>query len=63
MPDAYLTARELAPRLRVTPATILSWHRRGLIPSVSVTRRPVLFDLAEVQKALRKRSERREGSR
>ena len=56
-----LDARELAERLRVTPATIHAWHRRGWIPCLRAGRRPVLFDLAAVEKALKERAERRQG--
>jgi predicted site-specific integrase-resolvase len=48
-----INARELATHLGVTPETILAWGRRGLIPCLRVSRRPVLFDLAEVEQALR----------
>ena len=58
--DDYLTAVELAARLRVTPATIHAWHRRGWIPCLRAGRRPVLFDASEGEIALRRRSERRE---
>lgn len=51
----YQTAEELAPRFRVKPATIHAWRRRGLIPGIKATRRPVLYDLAEVEAALRTR--------
>ena len=56
-----LDARELADRLRVTPATIHAWHRRGWIPCLRAGHRPVLFDLAAVEKALQKRAEDRQG--
>lgn len=56
-----LDARELADRLRVTPATIHAWHRRGWIPCLRAGHRPVLFDLAAVEKALKERAERRQG--
>jgi hypothetical protein len=53
-------ARGLATKLRVTPATVLTWARRGWIPCLRAGRRPVLFDLAEVEKALKERAKRRE---
>jgi hypothetical protein len=54
-----LDARGLAPKLRVTPATILGWARRGWIPCLRAGRRPVLFDVAEVERALKERASRR----
>lgn len=56
-----LDARELAKRLRVTVATIHAWHRRGWIPCLRAGRRPVLFDLAAVEKALQERGQKRQG--
>jgi predicted site-specific integrase-resolvase len=57
----FIDARELGKRFGVTPATIHAWHRRGWIPCLRAGRRPVLFDLAEVEEALRKRAENRPG--
>jgi hypothetical protein len=57
-----LDARDLAAKLRVTPATVLTWARRGWIPCLRAGRRPVLFDLAEVERALKERAKRREVS-
>lgn len=54
-----LDARGIAPKLRVTPATVLSWARRGWIPCLRAGRRPVLFDLDAVQRALVERGEAR----
>ncbi len=51
-------AKKLAEQLKVTPATIHAWHRRGWIPCLRAGRRPVLFDVAEVEKALRLRGKR-----
>jgi DNA-binding transcriptional MerR regulator len=49
-------ARELALRFKVTPATIHAWHRRGWIPCLRAGRRPVLFDVSEVEHTLRERA-------
>ncbi len=49
-------AKELAERLKVTPATIHTWHRRAWIPCLRAGRRPVLFDVEAVEKALRERA-------
>ncbi len=51
-------ARQLAERLKVTPATIHAWHRRGWIPCLRAGRRPVLFDVAPVEQALHQRVKR-----
>jgi hypothetical protein len=51
-------ARGLAALLRVTPATVLAWARRGWIPRLRAGRRPVLFDLADVELALKRRAGR-----
>jgi hypothetical protein len=57
-----IDARGLAAKLRVTPATVLTWARRGWIPCLRAGRRPVLFDLAEVERALKERARRGEVS-
>jgi helix-turn-helix protein len=54
---SFLTALQLAEHLHVTPATVLAWARRGWIPRLRAGRRPVLFDLGEVEQALRTRGE------
>jgi len=61
MMSELVDARELAKQLRVTPATVHAWHRRGWIPCLRAGRRPVLFDPAAVEKALRERAENRQG--
>jgi hypothetical protein len=55
-------ARGLAAKLRVTPETVLAWARRGWIPCLRAGRRPVLFDLEEVERVLRERAKGREVS-
>ena len=52
-------ARGLAAELRVTPATVLAWARRGWIPSLRAGRRPVLFDAVAVRHALDERARKR----
>jgi len=54
-------ARELARILKVTPATIHTWHRRGWIPCLRAGRRPALFDVAAVEQALLERAQRAQG--
>lgn len=49
-------ARGLAAKLHVTPATVLAWARRGWIPCLRAGRRPVLFDVEEVQRVLKERA-------
>jgi phage terminase Nu1 subunit (DNA packaging protein) len=44
--------------LKVKVATVHSWHRRGWIPCLRAGQRPVLFDLAEVENALRERGQK-----
>lgn len=45
--------------LGIRPATLLAWHRRGLIPGYRAGLRPVLFDRDEVKAALAARAESR----
>ena len=48
-------ASQLSRRLGVTVPTIHAWHRRGWIPCLRAGRRPVLFDVDDVDHALRQR--------
>jgi excisionase family DNA binding protein len=48
----FLTAEEVAERLRVRPDTIRLWSRQGRIPSKKLARNVVRFHLAEVMAAL-----------
>lgn len=52
----FLTADELANHFRVKRSTILAWRRRGLIPFVRASRRPILFELDAVLHALKRPS-------
>jgi len=54
-----VNANELATLLRVTPATVHAWQRRGWIPCMRAGRRPVLFDVASVGQAMRARGEQK----
>ncbi len=47
-----LTGRELAKRLRVAPATIRWWARRGEIPVVRLTRKTLRYRAEAVLAAL-----------
>ena len=58
-----VTAPELAARYHVTPPTVHAWHRRGRIPCLRAGHRPVLFHVEDVDAALRRRAEQREGNR
>jgi excisionase family DNA binding protein len=53
-----LTARELADMLRIRVATVHRWQRMGSLPCLRAGRRPVLFDLAAVEQALRGRAQK-----
>lgn len=55
--QTLLTSREVAEHLRVTPATVLTWYRRGRIPAFAATRKPILFDLDAVLAAMRQGQE------
>jgi hypothetical protein len=46
----------VAKAVGVKPETVLAWFRRGWIPGYRAGRRPVLFDVAEVQSAMAARA-------
>ena len=48
----FLTAEELAERLRVQPNTVREWSRKRKIPVVRVSRKVVRFDWGAVLDAL-----------
>jgi AraC-like DNA-binding protein len=51
--DEWLTAKELAPRLKMSPSTIYSLVRRGSdIPCASVSKGKILFSWGSVNKWL-----------
>ena len=50
-----VTAEVLAKRLHVKTETIRDWRRRGLIPALRATGRPLLFELDAVLAAMRER--------
>ncbi len=53
----FLTAAELAGRLRVQLETIRRWTRSSIIPAIRVTGKIVRYDPVDVERALRERSE------
>lgn len=55
----FVTAKQLATELLVTPKTVKDWALAGIIPSIEVTPRKLLFDPVEVERAIRKRRRRR----
>ena len=48
----FLTARELAKRLRVSTETVRTWSRRGAIPTLRLSRKVVRYNPAAVFAAL-----------
>jgi len=54
----FLTAVELARRLRVQPETIRAWVRQGRIPAVRLSPRALRFDFDAVVKALTRHREK-----
>jgi excisionase family DNA binding protein len=45
---SFLTARELAERLRISPAAVLRWAARGDVPSFKFPGGAVRFDPAAI---------------
>jgi len=54
-----MTATELAKLLRLQPDTIRLWTCEGIIPAIRVTGKVIRYDPAEVELALRERSDKR----
>lgn len=48
----FLTARQLAEVLQISPSTVHRLRRQGRIPSVMVTPRLIRFNLRDVRSAL-----------
>ncbi len=51
----YLTAEEVATRLRIQPDTVRDWVRRGLLPVVRLTPKVVRFEWSAVVQAMTER--------
>ena len=49
----YLTAEELALKLRLAPDTVREMARRGKIPAIRISPKVIRFDIAAVDQALR----------
>lgn len=47
-------ARVVAERFAVKPETVRTWTRQGRIPCIRPTRTTVRYDMADVEKALRR---------
>jgi excisionase family DNA binding protein len=53
--EPFLTAREVAERLRIAPCTVLRYYEEGVLPGRRLRRgprRPVRFRWSEVEAAL-----------
>jgi excisionase family DNA binding protein len=59
----FITAAELADRLRVRLDTIRRWTRDSTIPAIRVTGKVIRYDPVEVERVLRERNETRRVSR
>lgn len=57
--NELLTRKELATRLRLQPDTIRLWTRDGILPAIRITGKVIRYELAEVEQALRQRSDER----
>ena len=53
--NGLMTAEELADALAVSPATIMGWARKGVIPAVRISDRTIRFDWHTVLRELAKR--------
>lgn len=57
--EQLLTADEVAERLRLRPETVKLWTREGLIPAIRITGKVIRYDFAQVEAALKRRSDQR----
>jgi excisionase family DNA binding protein len=62
MTDRLLTAREVAERLGVSPATVLRWVRRGELPAIRLPSGAIRFRESELEAWLEQRATLRRGS-
>ena len=49
-----MTLQEVADKLRVHHRTVRRWVASGLIPVIRMTPRKLLFDVAEVERAVKR---------
>ena len=50
--ETFLTAEEIAEKLRVPVSTVREWSREGVIPSVRISHKVIRYEWAEVVKAI-----------
>jgi excisionase family DNA binding protein len=58
--NGLVTAEQLAGELSLKPGTIKRWTQEGIIPCLRLSGKVVRYDLAEVEKALKKRAKENE---
>lgn len=54
--DEFLTTRQLAAYLQVSPETVRAWVRTGRIPEIRVSAKVRRFKIVDVERALRHRT-------
>lgn len=57
-PIELLTPRQFAGIVHTTPATVLNWHRAGIVPARIAVGRIIRFDRTEALAALESRTKR-----